>query len=278
MLTAPVNRIISFSNVDGPGNRTSIFFQSCPFKCLYCHNPETINYCINCGKCVETCPVGALSIVDKKVVWDPDKCAQCDTCLKTCPHMASPKIRNMTVEDVMAHIKRARAFIKGITVSGGECTNHPEFLTELFKEAHKLGLTCFLDSNGCHDYTTMPELMAETDMVMLDVKAYNNEFHKLLTGKDNDVVLRNLQYLLDNNKIYEVRTVLLNDHEKNAETVSNVAEIIKDKCIYKLIKYRPFGVREEGLVACGRNIVSDDELKAMEQLAIAHGATKTKIV
>ncbi|MGM9942993.1 MAG: 4Fe-4S cluster-binding domain-containing protein, partial [Erysipelotrichaceae bacterium] len=44
MIKAPVNKIISFSNVDGPGNRTSIFFQSCPFHCLYCHNPETINY------------------------------------------------------------------------------------------------------------------------------------------------------------------------------------------------------------------------------------------
>ena len=37
-----VNKIIPFSNVDGPGNRLSIFFQGCNFDCLYCHNPETI--------------------------------------------------------------------------------------------------------------------------------------------------------------------------------------------------------------------------------------------
>ena len=37
-----INKIIPFSNVDGPGNRLSIFFQGCNFDCLYCHNPETI--------------------------------------------------------------------------------------------------------------------------------------------------------------------------------------------------------------------------------------------
>ena len=62
MKKAPVNKIIPFSNVDGPGNRTSIFFQGCPFNCLFCHNPETIHMCQNCGVCVEKCPVGALSV------------------------------------------------------------------------------------------------------------------------------------------------------------------------------------------------------------------------
>ena len=41
-LTLPVHRIIPFSNVDGPGNRTAIFVQGCNLKCVYCHNPETI--------------------------------------------------------------------------------------------------------------------------------------------------------------------------------------------------------------------------------------------
>lgn len=38
----PVHRIIPFSNVEGLGNRTSIFVQGCNANCLYCHNPETI--------------------------------------------------------------------------------------------------------------------------------------------------------------------------------------------------------------------------------------------
>jgi len=43
MIKGLVNRIIPFSSVDGPGNRTAIFLQGCNFNCSYCHNPETIN-------------------------------------------------------------------------------------------------------------------------------------------------------------------------------------------------------------------------------------------
>ncbi|MGN1398503.1 MAG: YjjW family glycine radical enzyme activase [Erysipelotrichaceae bacterium] len=278
MIKAPVNKIISFSNVDGPGNRTSIFFQSCPFHCLYCHNPETINYCINCGQCVQTCPVSALSMVDSKVVWDKDKCVGCDTCIKTCPNLASPKISYMSVEEVMQQVRKAKPFIKGITVSGGECTNQQQFLVELFKEVRKLDLTTFMDSNGCRLYSEMAELMALTDKVMLDVKAFDNDYHKLITGCGNEIVLQNLDYLLKHDQIYEVRTVLLNDHLQNINTVTNISKIIKDKCIYKLIKYRPFGVREEGLKFCGRSIVSDEEIEQMQKIAIENGATKVKIV
>ena len=138
-----VNRILPFSSVDGPGNRTAIFLQGCNFNCLYCHNPETINICNNCGTCINACPHKVLSSKDTKVFWNKSVCTNCDECLKACGRNSSPKAISMTVVDVLKEIKKTKSFISGITVSGGECTLQAEFLTELFTEVKKMGLTYF---------------------------------------------------------------------------------------------------------------------------------------
>ncbi len=245
--TAPVNRIIPFSNVDGPGNRTSVFFQGCPFNCLFCHNPETINLCRGCGVCVEKCPAGALSFAgDGRVEWDSAKCVQCDTCIKVCPHDSSPKIRWMTVADVLREIRRSLPYIEGITTSGGECTLQNEFLIELFTEVRKLGKTCLIDSNGSFDFEADPRVLEVSDGVMLDVKAVEPGWSDTLISHPRDMVLKNLDYLLRVGKLYEVRTLIFPDRDReNEETVRYVAKHIGDGCFYKIIRYRPYGVREQ---------------------------------
>ena len=45
-----------------------------------------ISECIGCGKCVEVCPVDALSLnEDEKAVVDEEKCISCGVCIPTCP-------------------------------------------------------------------------------------------------------------------------------------------------------------------------------------------------
>lgn len=247
MVKGLVNRIIPFSFVDGPGNRTAIFLQGCNFNCLYCHNPETINTCNNCGVCVEACPYGALSMEDNRVIWDKDICEECDECIKVCGRNSTPKVMEMTVDQVVKEIEKVRAFISGITVSGGECTLQPKFLTELFKEVKKLGLTTFIDTNGYIPLKNMEELLEVTDMAMVDMKSYDSEEHQTLTGKDNKTVLENIKFLASIGKLYEVRTVIVPEVLDNCYNVAKISKLISDldpNIRYKIIKFRPLGVRE----------------------------------
>ena len=39
-MKASVSKIESFSTVDGPGIRTTVFFNGCCLRCKFCHNPE----------------------------------------------------------------------------------------------------------------------------------------------------------------------------------------------------------------------------------------------
>ncbi|MCR5576312.1 MAG: YjjW family glycine radical enzyme activase [Oscillospiraceae bacterium] len=277
--TAPVNRIIPFSNVDGPGNRTSIFFQGCPFNCLFCHNPETIHLCRACGACVEKCPAGALRLEGGAVIWDSARCVGCDTCIKLCPHDSSPKIRHMTVEDVMREIRRAAPYIEGITTSGGECTLQNEFLIELFTEVRKLGKTCLIDSNGSFDFEADPRVLEVSEGVMLDVKAVEQSWSDALISYPRDMVLKNLDYLLRVGKLYEVRTLIFPDRDReNEETVRYVAEHIGDGCFYKIIRYRPYGVREKYQKVLGEFETDAACAETYAALARSLGAAKAYVV
>lgn len=278
MSDALVNRILPFSSVDGPGNRTVIFLQGCNYNCLYCHNPETINRCTDCRLCLSVCPVGALGSKDLKVTWDPESCVRCDACLSACRSKSSPKGVCMTAEEVMKEIKKVRPFISGITLSGGECTLQKEFLVELFNIVHGSGLSAFVDTNGSLDFSLEPELTAAMDMVMLDIKSYDNEEHKMLTGMPNDVVLNNAAYLAKINKLYEVRTVIvpeLLDNKRNVKEISRLISGLGSDIRYKLIGFRPVGVIDE---MKSIPVPSDALMEELKALAEENGCRKVIVV
>lgn len=271
MKGAPINKIIPYSVVDGPGNRTSIFFQGCNLQCAYCHNPETQNICNHCGICTDGCPTGALTFDEGKVEWDDKKCILCDRCTMVCPHYASPRIKWMTAKEVFTEVEKNIPFIRGITTSGGECTLYPKFLQELFTLAKDKNLSCLIDSNGTTDLSMFPDLMDVCDGVMLDMKSWDRNIFKRLTGGVNDVVKKNLVFLANTNKLEEIRIVCLPGEVDAEDVLQGIKSTIGDKVMtvrLKLIKFRNHGVK--GRLA-NMSSPSDEYMENLKERSIELG-------
>ncbi len=241
-----INKIIEYSAVDGPGNRFVIFFQGCNYSCTYCHNPETINICNNCGFCVKSCSSNALSIAGNKVLWDEERCSNCEKCIQVCPNCSSPKVKYLSVSQIIQQIEKVQQFISGITISGGECTQQFDFLKELLIECKHRNISAFIDTNANLEFEKMKELSSYFDKAMPDIKAIDKEQHIQLTGKSIDLALKNIEFLLQENKVHEIRTVIY-PQLNNEETVKKVSELISKynkKVRYKLIKYRAQGTKK----------------------------------
>ena len=271
MVKGLVNKILPFSSVDGPGNRTAIFLQGCNFNCLYCHNPETINVCSNCGLCIDNCPAKCLAMKDGAIYWDKAACKECDSCLRACKNCSSPKAKMMSVKEVPEAISAFKPFISGITISGGECMLQADFVIELCEEVKKLGLTSFIDSNGSVPFYGNDRLIKAIDMAMLDVKSYDKEEHKMLTGQENEIVFKNMEYLASIDKLYEIRTVIVPDildNERNVDLISKRLAALKPHIRYKLIKYRPVGVRTHMIKS---SVPTDEFMKRLSSIAKHNG-------
>ena len=210
-VTGFVADTISFSNVDGPGNRFVVFLQGCNFDCVACHNPQTIP--------------GHQPLEG----YHP---------------------QHLGVDDLLVSIRRAAPFIRGITVSGGEATQQPEFLHALFsavKSAPDLvDLTCFVDSNGATELQVWDDLAPVMDGAMIDLKCLDPDIHRSMTGQPNDEVLASIVHLQRLGLLYEVRLLLLagvNDDPLLLRRTGEWLAAVDPTMRVKLIGFRAHGAR-----------------------------------
>lgn len=156
----------------------------------------------------------------------------------------------MTPMEVMTVVRRQIPFIRGISVSGGECMLHPDFLTELFRLARAEALGTLIDSNGTISFRDQDELLSVSDGVMLDIKAFDDADHRHVTGSTNEIVLDNAVYLAERSKLYEVRCVICPDLYDGEQSVRGIANFLApylsiNDIRIKVIAYRPMGVRDD---------------------------------
>jgi pyruvate formate lyase activating enzyme len=251
-IRATVSKVLTYSIVDGPGNRLVIFLQGCNFDCTACHNPHTIGECTHCGDCIPACHANALSLVNGRIAFDAMACNQCDDCLEACPIDANPMARDYSVGEILDLAREHRPFLTGITVSGGEPTRQPEFVTALFEAIKKdealEGLDCFIDSNGHLGASDWKLLLPVTDGVMLDIKSFDNALHRELTGKDNLKSLQSARLLHEEGKLHELRFLLVpgkTDGDAELDGLIDFVKALGDDVRVRLNAFQHHGVRAE---------------------------------
>ena len=251
---ATVSKILTYSIVDGPGNRLVIFLQGCNFNCACCHNPHTIGECNHCGDCVPACHADALSLVDGRIVFNPLTCDQCDDCLEVCPINANPMVRDYDVADILELARRHRPFLTGITVSGGEPTKQLGFVVALFAaikaDEELAGLDCFIDSNGHLGASGWDSLLPVTDGVMLDIKSFDDAVHRELTGKENLKSLRSARLIHEAGKLYELRFLLVPGVTDSDDELDGLVDFVRNlggDVRVKLNAFQHHGVRPKAL-------------------------------
>ncbi|MDJ0907245.1 MAG: YjjW family glycine radical enzyme activase [Woeseiaceae bacterium] len=251
---ATVSKILTWSIVDGPGNRLVIFLQGCNFQCAACHNPHTIGDCNHCGECIPACHVDALSLVDGRIAFDPTHCDLCDACLEACPISANPMVRDVSITDVLDLARENRPFLSGVTVSGGEPTRQLDFVVELFRaiksDAALAGLTCFIDSNGHLDASGWEQVLPVTDGVMLDIKGFDGPTHEALTGMPNAKSLASARLLHAAGKLHELRFLLVPGRTDSDAELDRLVELVTEFGAGTRVRLNAFqhhGVRGEAL-------------------------------
>ena len=195
----------SMGTFDGPGLRLVVFLQGCPFRCLYCANPDTID-------------------VKGGIPTSPDEILQ------------------MAISQKAFFGKKG-----GITFSGGEPTLQAEALIPLFKELKANGIHICLDSNGGIWNDKVEELFSLTDLVLLDIKQFNPERHRILTGRGNEQTLHTAFWLEEQGHPFWLRYVLVpgySDAEKDIRDLGKSLGKFKNIQRVEILPYHRLGVHK----------------------------------
>ncbi|MGX1372563.1 pyruvate formate lyase activating enzyme [Streptomyces canus] len=115
-------------------------------------------------------------------------------CPLRCLYCANPDTwhmrdgREATVDEVMAEIEKYRPFLTtaggGVTVTGGEALLQPAFTAALLRRCKEAGLHTAIDTSGFLGARATDELLADTDLVLLDIKSFDIATYRRLTGGD----------------------------------------------------------------------------------------------
>ena len=150
----------------------------------------------------------------------------------------------MRVSDVLAELGGYERFLQvaggGVTVSGGEPLLHPAFVQRLFEEVGERGLHTALDTCGQPVAGATDALLAVTDLVLLDLKSFDAEIHRRVTGADVAPTLELARRLDERGIPTVVRFVLVPGWTDDPANVDGLAAFVAELEVVEAVEVLGF--------------------------------------
>jgi len=134
----------------------------------------------------------------------------------------------VTIERATTELRKYRHGLRtmsgGFTLSGGEPLMQDRFAVKLLGAAHAMGIHTALDTNGSLGHRLSDQELNAIDLVLLDIKCWNPEVHRRLTGMELEPVLEFARRLGASKRPIWLRYVLVPGLTDNIDNVGQLAE------------------------------------------------------
>lgn len=282
--------IQKFSINDGTGIRTTIFFKGCPLKCEWCSNPESQEIhsqifwdekkCLHCDTCVKSCPTNSVKNIDGKIFFDYQTCEHKNFCVKNCPAHALEVVgEKKSVEEVLQIVMQDIDFYEesggGVTLSGGEAMLQHDFAVALLKALKEKNIHTAIETTGYVSHEIFAEVIKFLDLILFDIKHWDEEKHKEKTGVSNLQILKNLKFAIDSGKNILPRLPVIPNYNNSIDDAKNFVKLLKSVGAKKiqLLPFHQFGEKKYNLL--GRDYefshvkaLHPEDLKNFQQIFI----------
>jgi pyruvate formate lyase activating enzyme len=143
-------------------------------------------------------------------------------------------------EELKKYRRGLKAMKGGFTLSGGDPLMQHRFAVKLLGAAKTMGIHTALDTNGYYGDKVSDAELATFDLVLLDLKTWDPERHRRLTGMDNAPTLRFAERLAKHRRPIWVRYVLVPTLTDDPDDIAKTAEFAAGLGTVERVDVLPF--------------------------------------
>jgi len=155
----------------------------------------------------------------------------------------------MNVEQVITIIEKDMPFYGesegGVTFSGGEPLQQPDFLEALVNECTERNIHTVLDTCGYAPPKVVDRFLGKINLFLYDFMIFDSAKHQKYTGVSNELILENAQRIASSDTRLSVSIPIvpqINDDEENIERTGKFLASLKKVKWVSLLPYHRMGV------------------------------------